>query len=70
MVHYLQFQEQRQLVLQLVLHNYISASVNKLNYLITDINAPDEELVKIQDANPTMMIHKVEPLSSAAINQE
>ena len=51
-------------------HNYISANVNKLNYLITDINASDEELSKIQDANPKIIIHKVEPLSSVAINQE
>ena len=51
-------------------HNYISANVNKLNYLITDINAADEVLSKIQDANPKIIIHKVEPLSSVAINQE
>lgn len=51
-------------------HNYISANVSKIHFLITDINAPEDELLKIQDSNPSIIIHTVEPLSSTAINHQ
>lgn len=51
-------------------HNYISANIHQIHHLITDINASEEELTRIQELHPNSLIHKVEPLSSIAIYQE
>lgn len=51
-------------------HNYISGSLEEVNYLITDINASDEELSHILEVNPDIKVKKVEPLNSSVIYAE